>query len=44
MDEKSDDEFIYFCSVGLAFIDIEFAKYVYDKCIEAGIGTRFEFN
>lgn len=27
---SNDDEFIYFNSVGLAFIDIYFAKYVYD--------------
>lgn len=39
----SDSEFIYFCSVGLAFIDVSFAKYVYEKCKEAGIGTTFEF-
>ncbi len=35
-------EFIYFCSVGLSYIDITFAKYVYDHCIKHGIGTEFE--
>jgi len=40
---ESDDEFIYFCSVGLAFIDVSFAKYIYDKCIERGKGVEFQF-
>lgn len=41
---ENEDEFIYFCSVGLAFIDIAFAKYVYNKAIELGLGTKFNFN
>lgn len=40
---ENDEEFIYFCSVGLAFIDISFAKYVYYKCLERGLGTKFSF-
>ena len=40
---ESDEEFIYFCSVGLAFIDVSFAKYIYDKCMEGGNGTEFQF-
>ncbi len=41
---ESDEEFIYFCSVGLAFIDVSFAKYVYKKCRENGLGTEFNFS
>lgn len=41
---ESDEEFIYFCSVGLAFIDVSFAKYVYEKCRENGLGTEFNFS
>lgn len=37
------DEFIYFCSVGLAFIDVSFAKYIYDQCVEQNKGTEFQF-
>lgn len=40
---KNDEEFIYFCSVGLAFIDVSFAKYIYDKCTEHGKGMEFQF-
>ena len=40
---ENDEEFIYFCSVGLAFIDVSFAKWVYEKAISCGIGTWFEF-
>ena len=40
---ENDEEFIYFCSVGLAFVDISFAKYAYERAIELGIGTWFEF-
>ena len=40
---ENDAEFIYFCSVGLAYIDVSFAKYVYEKAIEHGIGTWFNF-
>ena len=41
---ESADEFIYFCSVGLAFIDVSFAKYMYEKCKAIGIGTEFSFS
>ena len=40
---ENDDEFIYFCSVGLAFIDVSFAKYMYEKCRENGLGSKFDF-
>ena len=38
---ENDNEFIYFNSVGLAFIDVEFARYVYEYCFKNGIGTMF---
>lgn len=38
---ENSQEFIYFCSVGLAFIDVMFAKYAYDRCLENGLGTKF---
>lgn len=41
---ETDEEFIYFCSVGLAFIDVSFAKYMYEKCRELGLGTEFRFS
>lgn len=41
---ENDDEFIYFCSVGLAFIDVSFAKYIYENCKRQGIGTDFSFS
>lgn len=41
---ENDEEFIYFCSVGLAYIDIAFAKFIYEKCKESGLGTYFAFN
>lgn len=37
------DEFIYFCSVGLAYIDVMFAKYVYEICKEQNMGVNFSF-
>lgn len=40
---ENDDEFIYFCSVGLAFIDVSFADFIYKKCKEMGFGTEFVF-
>lgn len=40
---ESDDEFIYFNSVGLAFVDVMFAKFVYDECVRLGKGTYFQF-
>lgn len=41
---ENDKEFIYFCSVGLAFIDVSFAKYIYEKSREMEIGTEFQFS
>ena len=40
---ENNAEFIYFCSVGLAYIDVSFAKYVYEKAIELKLGTEFQF-
>ena len=40
---ENSDEFIYFCSVGLAFIDVSFAKYAYEKALEQNKGTWFSF-
>lgn len=39
----SPREFIYFCSVGLAYIDVSFAYYIYNKCRALGIGSWFSF-
>ena len=41
---EKNDEFIYFCSVGLAFIDIALAQYVYEKSINMGYGCLYAFN
>ena len=41
---EREDEFIYFCSVGLAFIDISFAKYVYEYCKRDHLGVNYAFN
>lgn len=40
---ESEDEFIYFCSVGLSFIDVTFAKYIYDEARRRKIGTEYRF-
>lgn len=40
----NDKEFIYFCSVGLAFIDVAFARFVYEQAKKNGLGTEFCFN
>jgi len=40
---ENDREFIYFCSVGLAFIDVAFAKYCYENAKNKKIGTEFSF-
>ena len=40
---ENDSEFIYFCSVGLAYIDVSFAKYIYEKCVDEEIGFKFNF-
>ena len=41
---ENDKEFIYFCSVGLAYIDVAFAKFVYEEARKRGLGTEFAFN
>lgn len=41
---ENDEEFIYFCSVGLAFIDVAFAKYIFEEAKKRGLGTYFAFN
>lgn len=35
---ENDDEFIYFNSVGLSYIDINFANYIYKEAIRQGLG------
>lgn len=40
---ENDSEFIYFNSVGLAYIDVWFAKYVYDKAKSLSSVSEFEF-
>ena len=41
---ENNEEFIYFCSVGMAIIDVSFAKHIYDKCKSTGVGTYFKFH
>lgn len=41
---ENDKEFIYFCSVGLAYIDVAFAKYVYEEARKRNYGIEFSFN
>ena len=41
---ENDKEFIYFCSVGLAYIDMAFSKYVYEQAKERNLGAEFNFN
>lgn len=41
---ENEEEFIYFCSVGLAFIDVSFASYIYEKCKERGLGKEYHFS
>jgi alanine dehydrogenase len=40
---ESDDEITLFKSNGLAIQDVATAKLVYDKAVEAGVGTCFDF-
>lgn len=35
---ENDDEFIYFNSVGLSYIDLNFANYIYRKAVEMNLG------
>ena len=37
---ESDDEFIYFNSVGLSYIDINFAYYIYEEAKKRGLGQE----
>ena len=38
---EHDDEFIYFNSVGLSYIDIEFANYIYQEAKQKNMGNEF---
>ena len=40
---ESDEEITIFKSVGLAVVDIIVAKYLYERAVEQGIGSRIEF-
>lgn len=40
---ENDDEFIYFNSVGLSYIDINFGYYIYQEAINRGWGTDVVF-
>lgn len=40
---ENDDEFIYFNSVGLSYIDINFANYVYKEAKRLGLGKDIIF-
>lgn len=35
----NDNEFIYFNSVGLSFIDVNFANYIYNEALRRGLGV-----
>ena len=37
---EKDDEFIYFNSVGLSYIDINFANYIYEEAKKRGLGQN----
>ena len=37
---ENDDEFIYFNSVGLSYIDINFANYIYEEAKKRGLGQN----
>ena len=37
---ENDDEFIYFNSVGLSYIDINFAYYIYEEAKKRGLGQN----
>ena len=37
---ENDDEFIYFNSVGLSYIDINFANYIYEEAKRRGLGQK----
>lgn len=37
---ENDEEFIYFNAVGLAYVDVSIAYAMYQKALEAGVGTK----
>ena len=37
---ENDNEFIYFNSVGLSYIDINFANYIYNEAINRNLGNE----
>ena len=37
---ENDEEFIYFNSVGLSFIDLNFSRYIYKESINRGLGEE----
>ena len=37
---ENDEEFIYFNAVGLAYVDVSIAYAMYQKALEAGVGTQ----
>lgn len=38
---ENDKEFIYFNSVGLSFLDVKVANWMYSKALKAGLGQNF---
>jgi len=40
---ESDEEITIFKSVGLAVVDIIVAKYLYERAVEQGVGSKIEF-
>lgn len=41
---ENDEEFIYFNSVGLSYIDLEFARHIYNEAGRLGLGTEWEMS
>ena len=37
---ENDEEFIYFNSVGLSYIDLNFANYIYKEAVKRGLGSN----
>ena len=37
---ENDDEFIYFNSVGLSYLDISLSNWMYEKCVEKNVGQE----
>ncbi len=40
---ENNEEITVFKSVGLAVVDIIVAKYLYERAVERGVGSRIEF-